>query len=197
MSADNAFRWLVLLIFLVFGSIAVRYRVRSYTGENLDRWQEGAMILFGLRLSAIPVFLSILAFLIRPTWMSWSSASIPIGLRCVGVALAAVAGLLIAWTFRHLGANLTDTVVTRREHHLVTSGPYRYVRHPFYMAGAIGLLGVSLAMANWFVLLAGLVPAAFLVARTPIEESKLAARFGAEYRDYQRRVGRFFPRWQR
>ena len=39
---------------------------------------------------------------------------------------------LLVWTFRCLGKNLTDTVVTRQEHTLVMQGPYRWVRHPFY-----------------------------------------------------------------
>jgi len=57
---------------------------------------------------------------------------------------------LLVWMFRTLGRNLTDTVVTRKEHTLVTTGPYRWIRHPFYTSA--GLLGVanSLAAANWF-----------------------------------------------
>jgi len=46
-------------------------------------------------------------------------------------------GGLLIWTLRTLGANLTDTVITRKEHTLVTSGPYRWVPHPFY--DAVGL----------------------------------------------------------
>ena len=105
-------------------------------------------------------------------------------------------GILLVWTFRNLGQNLTDTVVTRRDHTLVTSGPYRYVRHPFYLSFALGVLGGTLAMANWFILLAGLLPIGFLVARTRIEEAKLVERFGVEYQDYMRRVGRFLPRFK-
>ncbi len=79
---------------------------------------------------------------------------------------------------------------------MVISGPYRYVRHPFYLSFLLGLTGVGLAMANWFFLV-GLVPFGFIVARTRIEEAKLVERFGVEYEDYMRRVGRFFPRFMR
>jgi protein-S-isoprenylcysteine O-methyltransferase Ste14 len=79
----------------------------------------------------------------------------------------------------------------------VTSGPYRYVRHPFYLAGFVALVGGSLATANWFLLLASLVPLGFLVARTRIEEDKLIERFGDEYRNYMAKTGRFFPRFGR
>jgi protein-S-isoprenylcysteine O-methyltransferase Ste14 len=87
-----------------------------------------------------------------------------------------------------------DTVVTRKEHTLVTTGPYRYVRHPFYLAFFIAALGGSLIAANWFLLLASLLPIGFLVARTPIEEEKLIERFGNDYRQYMSATGRFFPK---
>jgi len=48
--------------------------------------------------------------------------------------------------------------------------------------------------ANWFILLTGIIPFAFLIARTRIEEEKLVERFGTEYENYMRRVGRFVPR---
>jgi protein-S-isoprenylcysteine O-methyltransferase Ste14 len=90
--------------------------------------------------------------------------------------------------------NLTDTVVTRENHTLVRTGPYRFVRHPFYLAFAIALVGGSLVTVNWFIFLSGCVPLAFLVARTRIEEEKLVERFGDEYRDYMAKTGRFWPR---
>jgi protein-S-isoprenylcysteine O-methyltransferase Ste14 len=185
----------MLLIAAVFGSFAFSYRLRSATSERLDRWQEGVCILFGLRLSALPVFVAGVAWMINPDWMTWSSLPLPAWLRWLGVILAACAGVLVMWTFQNLGQNLTDTVVTRQNHTLVTSGPYRFVRHPFYLAFAIGLLGSSLAAASWFILLAGLLPFGFLIARTRIEEEKLIERFGTEYRNYLLRVGRFVPRW--
>ena len=45
--------------------------------------------------------------------------------------------------------NLTDTVVTRKEHTLVTSGPYRWVRHPFYSAFGLAVLANSVTAANF------------------------------------------------
>lgn len=136
------------------------------------------------------------AWMINPQWMTWSSLPLPTWLLWLGMVVVGCSGLLVAWTFRNLGKNLTDTVVTRKEHMLVTGGPYRYVRHPFYLAFALGALGGGLAMANWFVLLAGVIPCGFLAARTRIEEAKLVERFGVEYQDYMRRVGRFVPRFK-
>jgi protein-S-isoprenylcysteine O-methyltransferase Ste14 len=196
MADDTPFRLALLFILAGFLPFAVYRRLRSRTREKLDRRQEGLFILVGLRLSSIPVFLSLLAWLINPEWMAWSSLPLPAWLRWVGVAVAACGAALVVWTFHNLGANLTDTVVTRKAHTLVTTGPYRFVRHPFYVAFALGVLGNGLAMANWFFPLAGLVPLGFLVARTRIEEQKLIERFGTEYQDYMCRVGRFVPRFK-
>ncbi len=52
-------------------------------------------------------------------------------------------------TLRSLGKNLTDTVVTRRAHTLVTSAPYRWVRHPFYDALALAVLAVGPRFESW------------------------------------------------
>ena len=100
----------------------------------------------------------------------------------------------MAVTFRTLGKNLTDTVVTRTEHTLVTRGPYRWVRHPFYLATALAVVANSLVTANWFLALTGGISFGLLVLRTRIEEEKLIERFGEDYNEYMKRTGRFLPR---
>ena len=119
-----------------------------------------------------------------PHWLRWAGAAL---------GLVVVPPLLFR-TFRSLGRNLTDTVVTRREHTLVTDGPYRWVRHPFYGVVLLWGLSLSLMTANWLIGVLGLAAIAMLVRRTRIEEDKLTERFGADYRSYAAKTGRFFPR---
>ena len=126
--------------------------------------------------------------------MAWSSMPLPAWLRWTGVALCAAGGGLMIWTFRRLGKNLTDTVVTRREHTLVMNGPYRFVRHPFYVSGALFVLGTSLVAANWFLFAGAAAFVALISIRTRTEEENLLARFGESYRAYMERTGRFLPR---
>ena len=194
MSDDDTVRLMLLIIGVVFFPPALVYRLRSFTRERLDRWQEGAFILFGLRLTAAVTFVGGLLWMINPAWMAWSSLPFPMWLRWVGLAVETIGGSLVVWTFHNLGKNLTDTVVTRQEHSLVTSGPYRWVRHPFYLAGALVVLGGCLATTNWFFAIGGAIVLIFLYRRTRIEEAKLVERFGDDYRNYMRRVGRFLPR---
>ena len=195
MNADAVFRPYVIAIFVVMMMIALPFRIKSQsTGEKLDRMQEGLFILVALRLAGAALWIGAVAFMINPVSMAWSAMPLPTWMRWVGVALGGVTPFLLAWTLNTLGPNLTDTVVTRQSHTLVTRGPYRWVRHPFYVCMALFVSSLGLVAANWFVLAAGVVVFTLLAVRTRIEEEKLLARFGDPYRDYLKRTGRFLPR---
>jgi protein-S-isoprenylcysteine O-methyltransferase Ste14/mannose-6-phosphate isomerase-like protein (cupin superfamily) len=198
MNDDQVFRFILIAGFLVIIPVGLYHRVKSQTTrEKLDRRQEGIFILVSLRLLGLAGWIGLLMYMIDPSWIAWSSVLLPIWLRWVGVALMMVAGSPAIWTFRHLGKNITDTVVTRAEHSLVTTGPYRWVRHPFYVAAGTGFIAVSLMTANWFLAVIGCLAFILLVVRTRKEEEKLVQRFGDEYREYMQKTGRFVPRISR
>lgn len=194
MSGDHPFRLILLAGFVIFMPIGIYHRLRSRTGEKLDRRQEGLFILVTLRLIGVAGLAGLIAYLINPAFMSWAAVPLPGWLRWMGVGLALIGGLLLVWMFRSLGKNLTDTVVTRKEHALITTGPYRWVRHPFYTSAALLVLANSLAAANWFFFVQGCAMFLLLVIRTRKEEENLIARFGDDYRKYMQRTGRFVPR---
>ncbi len=81
----------------------------------------------------------------------------------------------------------------RRSHEaeLVESGPYAWVRHPYYLAAGILMFGVVLLTANLLIGLACLLLLGLLIARTGREEKLLFERFGDRYRNYAKRTGRF------
>ena len=194
MSDDQLFRVILLVGFVIFMPIGIYHRLKARTGEKLDRRQEGLFILVTLRLVGLAGAAGLIAYLINPACMAWAAVPLPVWLRWTGVGLALIAGLLLVWMFRTLGRNLTDTVVTRKQHTLVTTGPYRWVRHPFYSSAALVILGNSLATANGFFFVAGCLMFLLLVIRTRKEEQNLIARFGDDYRNYMQRTGRFVPR---
>jgi len=101
---------------------------------------------------------------------------------------------LIYWLFSSLGKNVTSTVAIRKDHALVTHGPYRWVRHPLYSVGFVAFTGFSLLAANWFILATLLLAFGVLMQRTPIEERRLIERFGDDYLEYMQRTGRYLPR---
>jgi protein-S-isoprenylcysteine O-methyltransferase Ste14 len=192
---DQTFRIVLIVVALAVFPVMAYHRLRSQaTREKLDRRQEGRFILFTLRPLGVAAMLGLFAFAIDPSWMEWSSVRLPSWPRWTGASLGVLAAGLLIWTVRSLGPNLTDTVVTRREHTLVTSGPYRWVRHPFYDAAGLAILASSLIAANWFLLMTGGLAFILMIVRTEIEEKHLLARFGDSYRAYMERTGRFVPR---
>ena len=192
---DQTFRLILAIGMAAFLPVAFYHRVQSQaTGETLDRRQEGLFILLTLRPCGLAAMGGLVAFVLNPAWMSWASLPLPTTMRWTGVALGLPTVALGIWTFRSLGRNITDTVVTRREHTLVTSGPYRYVRHPFYVTTALAFAANALTTANWFVALTGFAAVTLLALRTATEEAKLIERFGDDYRRYIARTGRFLPR---
>src|SRR5262245_16891155 len=128
MADEQLFHRILIIGALLVFPFAIYYRVRSQaSGERLDRWQEGPFILFTLRPVGIATMAGLVAYLINPASMAWSAMPLPVPLRWAGVGLGIVGGVLLIWTLRNLGRNLTDTVVTRRNHTLVMKGPYRWV----------------------------------------------------------------------
>jgi protein-S-isoprenylcysteine O-methyltransferase Ste14 len=97
-----------------------------------------------------------------------------------------------------LGRNVTETVLTKESHELVTGGPYRWVRHPLYTTGLMLLLALGLMAGSWFLLLGTALAFALLrVFVIPREEQALLAKFGERYRTYIQRTGRLVPKVRR
>jgi len=186
MTSESTFRLVALANVALILPFGLFFRIRSQmSGESLARRNEGLIVMIGLRLRGLLAWMVLIAYLLNLSWVSWCAISIPDWLRWVGAFL----GLFVVppfwfWTFRTLGKNLTDTVVTRREHPLVTNGPYRWVRHPFYIVVLLFGLSLFLEIANWGIALMEIVVLGFLIYRTRVEELKLLERFGEEYRAY-------------
>ena len=191
---DGLFRWVMVAGFVAVVAVTAPHRVRAGTNEKLDRRKEGVFMLATLRPAGAALWLAIIAYMIRPSSMAWSSMPLPVWLRWTGAFFSALSVALLMWTLPALGRNLTDTVVTRKEHTLVTRGPYRWIRHPFYVAMALVIFGSALVAANWFIFLTAIIVFALLAIRSRVEEEQLAARFGDAYLDYRRRTGRFLPK---
>ena len=198
MSPELPFRLVLGVGFLATLVITLHHRLRSWASKTpLDRRQEGRFILFTLRPAGGLLWLGVIAYLLQPAWMAWSSMLLPPWVRWSGGGFL-IAGLgLLTWTLTALGTNLTDTVVTKREHALITHGPYRWVRHPFYDTMSLLVVAFALLAANWFILIAGAVVFTLLAVRARTEEAHLLARFGEPYRQYRKRTGRFLPKLSR
>ena len=195
MSSESYFRatlgMIILLTVLVTGFH--RYKA-AQSGEKISRKEEGYLFAIVLRLTGLLLFIPTFAYLIAPASVQWAMFSIPVQLRWVGAIAGLFSSVLMYWTLNSLGKNLTDTVVIRDNATLVTHGPYRWVRHPFYVTTALVMISVTLLTANWLIGLGCIVVLSMLAIRTPKEEQVLIERFGQQYLNYMKVTGRFFPR---
>jgi protein-S-isoprenylcysteine O-methyltransferase Ste14 len=110
-----------------------------------------------------------------------------------GLALY-TAGLLVAVTARiQLGRNWSDIEVAhlQRDHAVVSSGPYRYIRHPIYTGDLLLLFGLELALNSWLVL--GVAALAIAVSQKAAREEKDLSGGLPAYAAYCRRTKRFIP----
>jgi len=198
MQEPDIFRWLFLSLFAVNMSISGYYRNRARSGETIERSRESAPLKLARALFAIPGAIAMLVYMVNPNWMAWSSYPLSSTARWLGVCLGGALVPLNLWLFRSIGANVSETILTKQHHELVTEGPYRWVRHPLYAVGILLLLSLSLVAANWFI--GGLTLAAvplFSLVIIPREEENLIAKFGNDYERYRRRTGRLLPRLSR
>ena len=128
-----------------------------------------------------------------PQRMRWATLPVPIWSRWVGVGLGVTSLPLFAWTHHALGKNWSLALVTKEEHTLVSSGPYRWVRHPMYTVIFLQGLAFFLLSANWVIGISGLGTSILCVARVGDEEGLMIEEFGDQYRAYIERTGRFLP----
>lgn len=196
MNTENTFRAAAVIVFLLGAAISTYHRRKAdrETGETISPRAEGPAIMIALRILGLFLWLAIFAYLINPGWMAWSQVELAAWLRWCGLGFGILADLLAYWVFTNLGNNVTPTVETRTRHQLVTSGPYRWVRHPLYSMGLIAYMGFALLAANWLIALLSFAVFCVLVLRLPQEENHLLDRFGDQYREYMQRTGRFIPR---
>jgi len=109
-----------------------------------------------------------------------------------GVALLALGATICAAAALHLGNNLTPLPHPRDDASLVTTGPYRYVRHPIYCGVLLLALGWALFVQGWLTLLYAALLFVFFDIKSRKEEAWLMARFPA-YAAYRQRVRKLIP----
>jgi len=118
------------------------------------------------------------------------------GLTAVGIVGVAflLAGLgLYAVARRTLGGFFSEAVRITPEHKLITSGPYRLVRHPIYVGGILYGLSIPMIANSLYGFVIMLVPIPVVFYRIRFEEKILVSRFGQEYLEYARKTKKLIP----
>jgi len=111
-----------------------------------------------------------------------------------GLLVFAAALALFHTTHKALGRNWSVTLAVRQEHSLVTTGVYRFVRHPMYTAFWMWAIAQALTLQNWAVGPAGIIGFGTLyLLRVGREETLMRETFGAAWDAYAARTPRVIP----
>jgi protein-S-isoprenylcysteine O-methyltransferase Ste14 len=111
-----------------------------------------------------------------------------------GVGLVLFAGGLAfaVWARLHIGRNWGTPMTRKNEPELVTSGPYRLVRHPIYSGILVAGVGTALALSWVWLVVVGLAGVYFLYSAT-VEERYLTEQFPDVYPRYKRSTKMLVP----
>jgi protein-S-isoprenylcysteine O-methyltransferase Ste14 len=123
----------------------------------------------------------------------WSSGIEPVAQ--IGAMLLVIAGhALVVWA---IGVNAYFSQVVRiqteRGHIVVSSGPYRYVRHPAYAGAILLALGAPIMLGSWWALIPGAICAVLMIVRTALEDRTLQAELPGYPEFTQRTRYRLLP----
>jgi len=135
-------------------------------------------------------------YLLSPPWWTWTY--IPLGewVQWSGIVTAVVPLFFLVWVHRHLDRQWSIALELQEDHKLITTGPYRYVRHPMYLGIFAYTIGLMMISSDVLVIMFFAFSIWVNYMRIPREEQMLIQRFGDEYLEYMKRSGRLLPKFR-
>lgn len=126
---------------------------------------------------------------------AWSfPRSVQLPMFAVGIVLILLGSLLRRYCWRTLGEYFTGEVNAQPDQRVISSGPYRLVRHPSYTAGILMFTGVGLSLGSWVSLaLLTISTIATYSYRVRVEERAMLDTIGEPYELYMKQRKRFIP----
>ena len=157
-------------------------RIDSFQKENVEPWDKVIVPVIGVVLPAATMIVAGLdrRFLWSPEFPSW--------MQPAGLVLMILGGLFAQWAVME---NRFFSAVVRiqkdRGHTVVTSGPYRFVRHPGYAGGLLFNLLMPVALGSLWALVPAGLNIMLTVVRTSLEDRTLILKLGG-YAEYAART---------
>lgn len=185
----------VLVILITTFAISGYFRNKArQEGGVIKRQEEGWQALVIRIVIAFPLLIVLLLNIFFPSAMNWAKFNIPHIVQILGLVLGFLCIPFLWWVFSSIGKNISETVLVKDEHDLVTRGPYSRIRHPLYAGALLLLISTSLVLKDYVILgyaVIGVLAFRFLVI--PAEEEQLLKTFGEDYECYQSRTNALMP----
>ena len=183
--------WAMSVVYLLWtaGSIIFILPVNPQMLAERSRPQSGAkkwdMVMVGAMGAFLMVAYAVACLDVRFGW----APLFPLWAQITGVVVAVLGyDVLMVWS---MAANAFFTTIVRiqsdRQHTVATSGPYRFVRHPGYVATILFYLSTPFLFGSHWATIPAILAAAVLVVRTALEDRTLQAELPG-YKEYAKRV---------
>lgn len=180
--------------------LAVHKRLRHGRGAGVwprQRAERVLWLLIGPDVLAW-IALPVLACADRASWLAppaWAAEMPALALRWTAALMGVGCYLASLVCWRRMGRSWSMAVVPKEKVELVTSGPYRWVRHPIYALSILLMIASAAVLPIVPMLLLAAAHTLTLTLKARNEERYLTRQIGAAYLTYIASVGRFWPRW--
>jgi protein-S-isoprenylcysteine O-methyltransferase Ste14 len=176
--------WIVFIVFWVLAAFVQKRNARRQT--------------VGSRLIQISIILLVLA----PFFVVGRGAGLlyrhlypnVLVVEYFGVLLLLLGVGFAVWARFVLGRNWSGIVTVKKDHTLITGGPYAWVRHPIYTGILLALLGTAVTLGTVLNMVEVPVVAFALWLKLRTEERFMFETFGEQYTVYRRQVKALIPR---
>ena len=112
----------------------------------------------------------------------------------IGMALFVIGFMVRVSSILTLKQYFTYSVAKVENHKIITSGLYKFIRHPGYLGQLIIFMGISLTISNWLSILLMMIPVTLgYLYRIKVEEKFMTDQLGNDYKNYQERTKKIIP----
>jgi protein-S-isoprenylcysteine O-methyltransferase Ste14 len=173
---------IILVVWIAFWIYWLTAAIGSKRGRT--RWGR----LAGIRVAIILIVL----LLVRAKAFKGQTITSDLWLQGVGLVIF-LAGLAVAvWARLYLGRNWGTPMSEKVDPELVTTGPYRRVRHPIYSGIILAMAGTAVAV-SWYWAIAFVLTGGYFVYSAVMEERYMTGRFPDAYPNYKRSTKMLIP----
>jgi protein-S-isoprenylcysteine O-methyltransferase Ste14 len=164
--------------------LRVRERLQGRGGAARDR---GTRVLIAVTLGTAIAFAGVIGSRSTQAEIAGPHVSLGVLLMWLGIAIR-------VWAIAALGRAFRTTVEVDAGQAVVSTGPYRWVRHPSYSGLLLIAMGYGVAAGSWLSLVVcAVLPVPALLWRIRVEEAELTGVLGDSYRAYRAQTKRLIP----
>lgn len=113
-------------------------------------------------------------------------------IRIIGLIFYLIFSWFQIWAFKVLGDNYSQDILILKNHSLISSGPFKSIRHPQYLSQILMDLGAGFLTLSYIVIPIAVIQIPFIIMRANLEE-KLLEKHLKEYSEYKKKSGFMIP----